>query len=250
MPQTSLDQIVNHIPGIWAPTIPTGQLHPTGQPFNIRGFGSSTTINTLVMVDGVPINDPYFRTVDWSQVSKASIERIEVIRGGGATSLWGNMAMGGVVNIITRQPSRTGVGLDANYGSYNTFNGEGYGSMIFNDKLKCRPELQPFAEQRLQPHARAVPEPQPGADGVVGRQRRLLRLLNSVRFDPSCSPRPTSTRRPRAAWSGRWRTISGRAIACCWAARTSSTTSRRSISAPGPAAASSPRPTPAAAATR
>jgi outer membrane receptor protein involved in Fe transport len=137
MPQTSLDQIVNRIPGVWSPTIPTGQLHPTGQPFNIRGFGSSTTINTLVMVDGVPINDPYFRTVDWSQVSKASIERIEVIRGGGATSLWGNMAMGGVVNIITREPSRTGIYLDANYGSYNTFNGEGYGSMIFNDKLKA-----------------------------------------------------------------------------------------------------------------
>src|SRR5205085_11988021 len=89
MPETGLDQIVNRIPGIWTFTIPTGQLHPTGQPFNIRGFGSSTTINTLVMVDGVPMNDPYFRTVDWSQVSKESIQSIEVIRGGGATSLWG-----------------------------------------------------------------------------------------------------------------------------------------------------------------
>ncbi len=136
MPQTGLDQIVNHIPGIWAPTIPTGQLHPTAQPFNIRGFGSSTTINTLVLLDGVPMNDPYFRTVDWSQVPKASIERIEVIRGGGATSLWGNMAMGGVVNIVTRDPSRTGVDLDVNFGSYNTFNGEGTVGVIANDKLK------------------------------------------------------------------------------------------------------------------
>ena len=40
-PQTGLDQIINHVPGIWTFTIPTGQLHPTGQPFNIRGFGSS-----------------------------------------------------------------------------------------------------------------------------------------------------------------------------------------------------------------
>jgi len=136
MPQTGLDQIVNRIPGVWAPTIPTGQVHPTGQAFNIRGFGSSTTINTLVMVDGVPVNDPYFRTMDWSQVSKASIERIEVIRGGGATSLWGNMAMGGVINIITREPTRTGVGLDVNFGSYNTFNGEGDGAYVANDKLK------------------------------------------------------------------------------------------------------------------
>ncbi|HEY6981721.1 TonB-dependent receptor [Reyranella sp.] len=137
MPETGVDQIVNKIPGVWTFTIPTGQLHPTGQPFSIRGFGSSTTINTLVMVDGVPINDPYFRTVDWSVVSKDSIERIEVIRGGGATSLWGNMAMGGVVNIVTRQPSRTGVSLDANFGSYDTFNGDASGTVILNDRLRA-----------------------------------------------------------------------------------------------------------------
>src|SRR5947209_5823690 len=58
MPETGIDQIINKIPGVWTFTIPTGQLHPTGQPFNIRGFGSSTTINTLVMIDGVPMNDP------------------------------------------------------------------------------------------------------------------------------------------------------------------------------------------------
>jgi len=137
MPETGVDQIVNKIPGVWTFTVPTGQLHPTGQPFSIRGFGSSTTINTLVMVDGVPINDPYFRTVDWSVVSKDSIDRIEVIRGGGATSLWGNMAMGGVVNIITRQPSRTGASLDANYGSYDTLNTDASGSIVFNDRLRA-----------------------------------------------------------------------------------------------------------------
>jgi outer membrane cobalamin receptor len=136
MPETSVDQIINRIPGVWTLPIPTGQLHPTGQPFNIRGFGSSTTINTLVMVDGVPMNDPYFRTIDWSSVSKASIERIEVIRGGGATSLWGNMAMGGIVNIITRQPTRTGASLDVNYGSRDTFNGDVAGSVVANDRLK------------------------------------------------------------------------------------------------------------------
>src|SRR5262245_28375517 len=135
-PETGVDQVVNRIPGVWSFTVPTGQLHPTGQPFSIRGFGTSTTINTLVMVDGVPINDPYFRTVDWSRIAKNSIERIEVIRGGGATSLWGNMAMGGVVNIVTRQPTGTGAGADVSYGSYNTTN-VGLGSTLaVNDKLK------------------------------------------------------------------------------------------------------------------
>src|SRR5882757_10136304 len=135
-PETGVDQIVNRIPGIWSFTVPTGQLHPTGQPFSIRGFGSSTTINTLVMVDGVPINDPFFRTVDWSRISKDSIERIEVIRGGGATSLWGNMAMGGVINIVTREPTKTGVAADVSYGSYNTANAETAGTVKVNDSLK------------------------------------------------------------------------------------------------------------------
>jgi len=136
LPQTGVDQIVNRIPGVWLPNIPTGQLHPTAQPVNIRGFGTSTTINTLVMVDGVPINDPYFRTINWSAIPKNAVERVEVIRGGGATSLWGNMAMGGVINIITREPTRTGASADVSYGSYNTANAEAAGSVVVNDKVK------------------------------------------------------------------------------------------------------------------
>lgn len=136
LPETGVDQIVNRIPGVWLPNIPTGQLHPTAQPVNIRGFGTSTTINTLVMVDGVPINDPYFRTINWSTIPKNSVERIEVIRGGGATSLWGNMAMGGVINIVTREPTKTGASADVSYGSYNTATAEAAGSYIVNDKVK------------------------------------------------------------------------------------------------------------------
>jgi outer membrane receptor protein involved in Fe transport len=137
MPETSVDQIINKIPGVWTFTIPTGQLHPTGQPFNMRGFGSSTTIATLVLVDGVPANDPYFRTVDWSQISKNSIDRIEVIRGGGATSLWGNMAMGGVINIVTKTPTKTGATIDANYGSFNTANAGVDGAYVFGNGLSA-----------------------------------------------------------------------------------------------------------------
>lgn len=136
LPETGVDQIVNRIPGVWLPNIPTGQLHPTAQPVNIRGFGTSTTINTLVMVDGVPINDPYFRTINWSTIPKNSVERIEVIRGGGATSLWGNMAMGGVINIVTREPTKTGVAADTSFGSYYTATAEVAGSYIVNDKVK------------------------------------------------------------------------------------------------------------------
>ena len=121
-PEPSIDQIVNKIPGIYTSQQPGGQLHPTGQPFSIRGFGTSTNINTLLLVDGIPANDPYFRTVDWSQVPKDSVASIEVIRGGGASSAWGNLAMGGIVDVVTRQ-AQPGYILDVNGGSFNAIDG-------------------------------------------------------------------------------------------------------------------------------
>lgn len=135
-PQTSVEQILSRIPGIFTPQQPTTQMHPTSQVFSIRGFGTVTTINTLLMVDGVPANDPYFRTIDWSQIPKDAIERIEVIRGGGATSLWGNMAMGGIVNIVTRDPAPGERRVNASYGSFNTATGDVAATLYASDKLK------------------------------------------------------------------------------------------------------------------
>ena len=119
-PETGVDQILNKVPGIFIPQRPANLLHPTGQELSIRGFGTATNELVLVLVDGVPVNDPYFRTVNWSQIPKNTIERIEIIRGGGATSLWGNMAMGGVINIITRRPGDKEAIAQASYGSFNT----------------------------------------------------------------------------------------------------------------------------------
>jgi outer membrane receptor protein involved in Fe transport len=133
-PEPSIDQIVNKIPGIYTPATPGNQLHPTGQPFSIRGFGTSTNINTLLMIDGMPANDAYFRTVDWAQVPKDSIQSIEVIRGGGASSLWGNMAMGGIVNVVTKAPSGGGV-VDLSGGGFDGFNAQGYAGIDLTDSL-------------------------------------------------------------------------------------------------------------------
>ncbi len=72
-PELSVDQIINKIPGVFIPQQLSSALHPTGGTFSIRGFGSTTNINTLVMVDSIPLNDPYFRTVDWTKIPKDSI---------------------------------------------------------------------------------------------------------------------------------------------------------------------------------
>lgn len=141
MPQTSIERIVNRIPGAFAMHRPTGQLHPTAQVFSIRGFGTTTNVNTLVMVDGVPINDPFFRTIDWGQIPKESIERIEVIRGGGATSLWGNLAMGGVVNIVTREPKAGERLASASHGSFDTSTLDAAATVVANDALRVGVDL-------------------------------------------------------------------------------------------------------------
>ena len=134
-PETSTDQIINKIPGIFVNQIPSTSLHPTGSTFSIRGFGTSTNVNTLVMVDGIPFNDPFFRTVNWARIPKNSIESIEVIRGGGATSLWGNLAMGGVVNIVTRPPQEDTLSVYSDYGSYSSLNAGFSGQIFKTDKM-------------------------------------------------------------------------------------------------------------------
>ncbi|MFK3797136.1 TonB-dependent receptor [Pseudomonas sp. NPDC088444] len=121
-PQATVDQILNHIPGVFVPQASTFAVHPTASVVSLRGFGNSFGVKTLVMVDGIPINDGYFRTVDWTQIPKSRVERIEVIRGGGATSLWGNLALGGVINIVTKEPEAGHSTLDVAYGSRNTQN--------------------------------------------------------------------------------------------------------------------------------
>jgi len=77
--------------------------HPTAQGVSLRGIGPSGASRVLVLVDGIPVNDPFGGWVYWSRMPMQSIEQIEVVRGGGS-SVWGNGALGGVINVITRKP--------------------------------------------------------------------------------------------------------------------------------------------------
>jgi len=58
--------------------------------------------HTLVLFDGVRLNSPYFGGYDWSTLSTAGLERVEVARGP-YSALWGADAVGGVVNVIPQR---------------------------------------------------------------------------------------------------------------------------------------------------
>jgi iron complex outermembrane receptor protein len=72
---------------------------------DIRGFGETGLLNTLVLVDGRRVNNIDLSGVDWTQIPLDQVERIEVVRGAGSV-LYGDNAVGGVINIITKKPQK------------------------------------------------------------------------------------------------------------------------------------------------
>jgi outer membrane receptor protein involved in Fe transport len=77
--------------------------HPTTQGVSLRGVGPSGAGRTLVLIDNVPFNDPFGGWVYWTRVPLANVERVEMIEGANS-SVYGNYALGGVINIVTTPP--------------------------------------------------------------------------------------------------------------------------------------------------
>jgi outer membrane receptor protein involved in Fe transport len=95
--------------------------HPTTQGVSLRGIGPSGTSRALVLVDGIPVNDAFGGWVYWNRMPMLGIEQIEVVRGGGS-SVWGNYAVGGVINVLTRKPAERAAFFEGSYGSHDTYN--------------------------------------------------------------------------------------------------------------------------------
>lgn len=88
---------------------------------DIRGFGETALMNTLVMINGRRTNQIDMSGVDWSQIDIQNIERIEVVRGPQSV-LYGDNAVGGVINIITKRGGgeRPELGFSYEAGSYRS----------------------------------------------------------------------------------------------------------------------------------
>jgi iron complex outermembrane receptor protein len=115
-PAQTLDQVLREVAGVNVSGAPFYVLDPTGQQTKMRG---ATNSKVLVMVDGIPIHDPFYNTTQWFKVPLSGIERVEVVRGG-SSSLWGNLAVAGIVNVVTKKPTGSGGLLDVSRQSLNT----------------------------------------------------------------------------------------------------------------------------------
>lgn len=92
---------------------------PTTQGVSLRGIGPSGQSRTLVLLDGVPFNDPFGGWVYWTRVPLLSVDQIEITEDT-ASSLYGNIAMGGVINIVTTRPSPRTLQFQSQYGTRGT----------------------------------------------------------------------------------------------------------------------------------
>ncbi len=124
----SLDDALRSTPGFTLFRRSSSRVaNPTTQGVTLRGVSGSGASRTLVLADGVPLNDPFGSWVYWNRIPQAAVDRVEVVRGA-TGDLYGAGALGGVVQILTVQPSRTRVRATFEGGSHDTFRGSLFGA--------------------------------------------------------------------------------------------------------------------------
>lgn len=115
-PATNTDDLLKMIPGVnvnrsWGIFSRNASVTMRGMPGSAR---------SLILLDGVPLNKTAGGTVNWHLITPEEVERIEVVKGPGS-SLYGNNAMGGIINIITKKPGNKLQGLfNMGMGTYKT----------------------------------------------------------------------------------------------------------------------------------
>lgn len=115
-PGDTIQEVLSRQPGIQIRSL-YGGVGGAGTTVDMRGFGATASANTLVLVNGRRLNDIDLAGIDFAAIPKDSIERIEVIRGNSASVLYGDGAMGGVINIITSGAARPGFTVEAGIGT-------------------------------------------------------------------------------------------------------------------------------------
>jgi outer membrane receptor protein involved in Fe transport len=119
-PALTTDDLLRQVPGFSLFRRSSSRVaNPTTQGVSLRGLGASGPSRALVVEDGVPMVDPFGGWVYWDRIPRSELSSVEVVRGG-ASSLYGSDALGGVVQFLSRIPKGPSISIDTSYGTEDT----------------------------------------------------------------------------------------------------------------------------------
>jgi len=126
---TSVADVLKYVAGVHVS--PAGG--PGQSPYSVYMLGLPTK-HIMVMIDGVPINDPSLMDTqaNFAYIDLDNVERIEVLKGAQG-ALYGSEAIAGVINIITKKPDKNEFQLGFEGGKYKTFKENLYSALKLKD---------------------------------------------------------------------------------------------------------------------
>jgi iron complex outermembrane receptor protein len=151
---TSVPDLLRLVPGVQV-----AQINSNKWAVSVRGFNGLYSNKLLVLIDGRSVYNPLFATAFWDteDLMLEDVDRIEVIRGPGA-SVWGANAMNGVINILTKASADTTGGLVRT--SAGTFDRAGlavhYGGTFPTGAYRAFAQVSAFGDSIISPTVNAI----------------------------------------------------------------------------------------------
>lgn len=145
--------------------------NPTAQGVSLRGIGPSGASRTLVLLDGVPLNDPFGGWIAWTQVPTLSLAGAEIRHGGGSAA-WGNAALGGTIALLSKPLAASRQELRLEAGTFAT-RGATLATGRRHGQTSARVDARLFSTDGYQPLAPGERGP---VDRALGSEHRLIQV--------------------------------------------------------------------------
>lgn len=126
----TLDDVLRQAPG-FSLFRRSGSLtaNPTSQGVSLRGVGANGASRAVVLLDGIPLNNPFGSWIYWNRIPRTSVASV-TITNGAASDVYGSGALGGVINIETRQIEKPYFETELSWANENTPTGSAIAGVL------------------------------------------------------------------------------------------------------------------------